>query len=101
MGWWLKRKKYWDGQGSLFNVLVASSTIDIFPATLVILGIPYLLTLPLWLYSLLIAGNAIKGATNSSFGYAISGLVLWVVITFPVIVVISALAGLLSGLLSS
>ncbi|MDP3030291.1 MAG: hypothetical protein Q8O04_12555 [Deltaproteobacteria bacterium] len=95
MGWWLKRKQYWDGVGNLFNLLVAASLIDIVPAILVILGIPYLFTLPLWLYSLLVAGNAIKGATNSGLGYAVGGLILWVVIYLPVIVILSVVASLL------
>jgi len=101
IGWWLKRKNYWNGEGNLFNILVASSLIDIVPLTLAISGIPFLFIFPLDIYSLWVVGNAIKGATQSSIGYAISGLLLWTVIGFTVVGLVGALIGFLIGVPSS
>ncbi len=97
MEFWLKRKGYWNGEGSLFNVLAAASLIDIAPAIIAITGFLYapILALPLHIYSLIIAGNAIKGATNSTIGYAILGLILWIMIAMIFFIVASILISLL------
>jgi hypothetical protein len=97
MGVWLKRKGYWNGEGSLFNVLAAASLVDILSPIISIIGFPYapIIALPLQIYSLIIAGNGIKGATNSGLGYAIVGLILWAIICIVIIVVIAMLIGAL------
>ncbi len=76
--WWMKRGGRWDGLGDLFNLVAASWLIaDVLGAGLVALGIPPLFTLPLWLYSVWVGGNALSGAIpKASLGYSIGGIVL-------------------------
>ncbi|MBW1649847.1 MAG: hypothetical protein JRJ44_04060 [Deltaproteobacteria bacterium] len=95
IGWWLKKKQYWNKEGSLFNVLAAASLIDIVSAALTVCGLPLLITLPLHIYSLIVFGNAVKGATNSGLGYAILGLVLWTIVVMVIVVIIGLARGFL------
>ena len=78
LAWWLKRGGRWDGQGSLFNLVAASWLVaDVLGAGLTALGVPHLLTLPLWLYSVWVGANALSGAIPKvSLGYAIGGIVI-------------------------
>lgn len=94
MKWWMKRGQRWDGQGDLFNLIAASWLVaDALAAGLVALGVPMLLTLPLWLYSVWVTGNALSGAIpRASLGYSIGGIVLSLV---PMLL----LAGIVMGLL--
>lgn len=76
--WWMKRGGRWDGQGDLFNLVAASWLVaDTLGAGLTALGVPYLLTLPLWLYSVWVGANALSGAIpKAGLGYSIGGIVL-------------------------
>jgi hypothetical protein len=76
--WWMKRGGRWDGQGNLFNLVAASWLVaDALVAGLTALGVPPLLTLPLWLYSIWVGGNALSGAIpKASLGYSIGGIVI-------------------------
>lgn len=76
MRWWLKRDGRWNGQGALFNLVVAASAIDVLGAGLTALGVPPLFTLPIFLYSIWIGANALAGACNVSLRYALGGVVL-------------------------
>lgn len=76
--WWLKRGGRWDGQGDLFNLVAASWLVaDALGAGLTALGVPPLLTLPLWLYSVWVGANALSGAIPKvGLGYAIGGIAI-------------------------
>lgn len=76
--WWMRRGGRWDGQGDLFNLLAASWLVpDLLGAGLVALGVPSLLVLPLWLYSVWVGGNALSGAIpKAGLGYSIGGIAL-------------------------
>lgn len=76
--WWMKRGQRWDGQGNLFNLVAASWLVaDVLGAGLTALGVPALLTLPLWLYSVWVGGNALSGAIpKASLGYSIGGILI-------------------------
>lgn len=74
--WWLKRGQRWDGRGDLFNLVAASWLVaDVLGAGATALGVPPLLTFPLWLYSIWVGGNAIGSAIPCvSTAYAIGGI---------------------------
>jgi len=76
--WWLRRGARWDGQGDLFNLMAASWLVsNVLGAVLVAVGVPYLLTLPLWLYAVWVGANALSGAIpKASLGYCIGGIAL-------------------------
>lgn len=76
--WWMKRGNRWDGQGDLFNLIVASWLIaDVLGGGLTALGVPTFMTMPLWLYSVWVGGNALSGAMpKASLGYAFGGIVI-------------------------
>jgi hypothetical protein len=76
--WWLKRGQRWDGRGDLFNLVAASWLVaDVLGAGATALGVPPLLTFPLWLYSIWVGANAISSAIpRASLGYAIGGIVV-------------------------
>ena len=76
--WWMRRGGRWDGQGSLFNLVVVSWLVaDTLGAGLTALGVPPLLTAPLWLYSIWVGGNALSGAMpKASLAYSIGGIVM-------------------------
>jgi hypothetical protein len=92
--WWMKRGGRWDGQGDLFNLVAASWLVaDALGAGFMAVGVPALLTLPLWLYSIWVGGNALSGAIpKASLGYSIGGIALSLVPTL-------LLAGIVMGLL--
>jgi hypothetical protein len=93
--WWLKRGQRWDGQGDLFNLVAASWLVaDVLGAGLTALGMPPLVTLPLWFYSVWVGGNALSGAMPKvSLGYAITGILITVVLA----IVVSGLVGAVLG----
>lgn len=76
--WWMKRGQRWDGRGDLFNLVAASWLVaNVLGAGLGALGVPGLLTLPLWLYSVWVGGNALSGAIpRASLGYSMVGILL-------------------------
>jgi hypothetical protein len=76
--WWMKRGGRWDGQGDLFNLVAASWLVaSVLGAGAVALGVPPLLTLPLYLYAIWVGGNALSGAMpKASLGYSIAGIVI-------------------------
>lgn len=75
--WWMKRGQRWGGQGNLLNLVAASwLAANVLGASMVALGVPPLLTLPLWLYSVLVGANALSGAIpKASLSYSIGGIV--------------------------
>jgi hypothetical protein len=79
--WWMKRGGRWDGQGDLFNLVAAAWLVaNVLGAGLVALGVPGLLTVPLWLYSVWVGGNALSGAVpRASLAYSIGGIVIGLV----------------------
>ena len=97
--WWMKRGGRWNGDGNLFNLIAASSLVaDILGSGLVALGVPMLLTLPLWLYSVWVNANALSGAIpNASLGYSIGGILLCLI---PVTLVIMVLGAVFFGTLA-
>lgn len=92
--WWLRRGGRWDGQGHLFHLVAASWLVaDTLGAGLIALGIPTLLTLPLWLYAVWVGAQAMAGAIpKASPGYCVAGIVIGLV---PAML----LSGLVFGLL--
>lgn len=82
--WWMRRGGRWDGQGDLFNLVAASWLVpDVLGTGLVALGVPSLLTLPLWLFSIWVAANALSGAIpRASLGYCIGGIAIGAVPVF-------------------
>lgn len=76
--WWLKRGQRWDGQGDLFNLIAASWLVaDVLGTGLSALGVPGLVVMPLWFYSVWVGGNALNGAIpNASLGYCITGIIV-------------------------
>lgn len=98
--WWMQRGQRWDGRGELFNLLVAAWLItSVLGAGLVALGVPHLLTLPLYLYSLWVGGNALSNAIpKASLGYSIVGILISMVPGLLISAVITGLALLLAVL---
>ncbi|WP_250961322.1 hypothetical protein [Serpentinimonas maccroryi] len=96
--WWMQRGQRWDGRGELFNLLVAAWLItSVLGAGLVALGVPHLLTLPLYLYSLWVGGNALSNAIpKASLGYSIVGILISMVPGLLISAVITGLALLLA-----
>lgn len=88
--WWIDRGGRWDGHGNLFNLIAASWLVaDILCAGLVAFGLPILLTLPLWLYSVWVSANALSGAIpKASLGYSIGGIMLSFIPVMLVILVV-------------
>jgi hypothetical protein len=76
--WWMRRSGRWNGQGDLFNLVAAAWLVaDTLSAAITALGVPALFTLPLWLYSVWVGGNALSGAMpKASLGYSITGIVI-------------------------
>jgi len=99
--WWLKRGGRWDGQGDLFNLVAASWLVtDTLGAGLVALGVPHLLTLPLWLYSVWVGANALAGAIpKASLGYSIGGILIGLIPALLVTGVLFAAFGIVLALL--
>ncbi|MCX7098629.1 MAG: hypothetical protein NTV43_12085 [Methylococcales bacterium] len=84
--WWLKRGGRWDGQGNLFNLIVAASAIDMLAVVLTIAGAEQLLFVaPVWIYSVWIAAAALKGACHTTMPYTVAGVLLAMV---PAIIVV-------------
>ncbi|MDO4230554.1 MAG: hypothetical protein Q4D19_00295 [Lautropia sp.] len=82
--WWLKRGGRWDGQGSLLNLLVASTLVtNLFSLVGILLGWPMIVLMPLWLYGIWVNANAISGAIpGAGLGYSIAGLCISVALAF-------------------
>lgn len=96
--WWLKRGGRWNGQGDLFNLVAASWLVaDALGAGLTALGIPPLLTLPLWLYSIWVGAQAMESAMpRVTLGYAMGGIAMGLV---PAILASGLVFGLLAAVL--
>lgn len=97
--WWLKRGGRWDGQGNLFNLAAASWLLaDVLGAGLTLLGVPPLLSLPLWLYSIWVGGNALSGAIpRASLSYSMGGIGLSLI---PALLAAGVLMGVLGAALA-
>ena len=93
--WWMKLGGRWDGQGDLFNLVAASWLVaDVLGAGLVAMGVPSLLTFPLWLYSVWVGCIALAGAVpKASRAYCLSGIA----IGFIPALLVSGLAMTLGG----
>ncbi len=101
LAWWMKRGGRWEGQGDLFNLVAASWLVaDVLGAGLTALGVPGLLTLPLWLYSVGVGGNALSGAIpKASLGYSIGGIVIGLIPAMLAAMVLFALLGIALAML--
>ncbi len=99
--WWMKRGGRWDGQGDLFNLVAASWLVaDTLGAGLTALGVPYLLTLPLWLYSVWVGANALSGAIpKAGLGYSIGGIVVGLIPAMLATGVLFAVLGIVMAML--
>jgi len=97
---WLPRGGRWDKRGDLVNLVAASWLIaDALGAGLTVLGVPPLLTLPLWLYSVYVGAKAMTSAIPQvSMGYAIAGIAIGLV---PASVVSGLVFVLFAGLLGT
>lgn len=76
MRWWMRAGGRWDGQGKLFNLLVASSLfVSVLCAALAAVETPALLIFALQLYAIWVEGNALSGAIpKASVLYSICGM---------------------------
>lgn len=94
--WWLQRAQRWDGKGDLIKLSAASWLVpDLLGAGLVALGIPALLTLPLWLYSIWVGANAVSGAIpRVSLGYALTGLIIGLIPAMLTMILIGVASGI-------
>ncbi|MDO4682461.1 MAG: hypothetical protein Q4B17_06685 [Lautropia sp.] len=94
--WWVKRNGRWDGDGDIFNLLAAVWLVpDALAAGLTILGLPPLVGMALWLYSVWVAGHALDSAIpRVSLGYAILGVLISVVLMSLIMLVASVGMGL-------
>lgn len=99
--WWMKRGGRWDGQGNLYNLVAASWMVaDTLGAGLTALGLPSLLTLPLWLYSVWVGANALSGAIpKASLGYSIGGIVIGLIPAMLATGVVFAVLGIVLAML--
>ena len=100
--WWLKRDGRWDGRGDLFNLVAASWLVtDALCIGLESLGVSFPLIVPLWLYSIWVAGNALSGAVPKvSLGYAIGGVVISLIPAILLIGLLFAVFGFVLTLLA-
>lgn len=94
--WWMRRGVRWDGQGDLLNLVAASWLVpDLLGAGLVALGVPALLVLPLWLYSVWVGANALSGAIpRASLGYSLGGIAIGILLTLLLYGVFGTVAAL-------
>lgn len=94
--WWLQPGGTWDGQGNLFNLVAASWLVaDALGAGLTALGVPPLLTLPLWLYSVWVGAQAMESAiTKASLGYCIAGIAIGLVLAIMASGLVFAVVGM-------
>lgn len=99
--WWMKRGGRWDGRGDLFNLVAASWLIaDTLVSGLVALGLPALLTLPLWLYSVWIGAVALSGGIpRASRGYSVGGIIIGQIPIGVAIGIISLALGIVAAML--
>ena len=79
--WWMKRGDRWDGEGDMFNLIAASwLVIDLIVYAASILGAPGFIVMPLSIYTIWVAGNALSGAIpKASLGYSIGGVILAII----------------------
>lgn len=92
MRWWLKRGQRWNGDGPLFRLIVAASAIDLFTGGLTALGVPGLFILPLFLYSIWVAAQAMGSAFGVSLRYSIAGILLSFI---PIMLAVMGMSALL------
>lgn len=99
--WWMKRGGRWDGHGDRFNLVAASWLVaDTLGAALIALGVPPLLTMPLWLYSVWVGANALSGAIpKASLGYSIGGIVISLIPAMLAAMVVFAALGFVLAML--
>ncbi|MDO4681374.1 MAG: hypothetical protein Q4B17_01100 [Lautropia sp.] len=95
MRWWMKRGGRWDGRGDLFNLMAAAwFVVNLVGCALSLLGVPMILLMPIWLFSIWVLGNALSGAIpKASLGYSIVGILLAGVPVTLVMLVLAALFG--------
>ena len=79
--WWMKRGDRWDGEGDMFNLIAASwLVIDLIVYAASMLGAPGFIVMPLSIYTIWVAGNALSGAIpKASLGYSIVGVILAII----------------------
>lgn len=94
--WWARRGGRWDGEGDLFNLLAAAWLVpDALAAGSTIVGLPPVLGMALWLYSVWVAGHALSSAIpRVSLGYSIAGVLISVVLMTVLMLLASVGMGL-------
>jgi len=94
--WWLQRGQRWDGKGDLINLSAASWLVpDLLGAGLIAMGVPALLALPLWLYSIWVGANAISAAIpRVSLSYAIAGIFIGLIPAMLTLILLGVVAGM-------
>lgn len=81
--WWLERGERWNGEGNLFALVVLASAIDILYPLGSQLGLP-IVSIALFVYSLVVIVFALSKGVGVSRGYALAGVLL---ATVPAIIV--------------
>lgn len=76
--WWMQRGGRWDGQGDLFNLLVAAELVmNMLLSGWAAASMPMAWTVPMALYALWVICNALSGAIpQASRAYSLGGLLL-------------------------
>lgn len=94
--WWVKRGGRWDGNGDIFNLLAAAWLVpDALAAGGMMLGMPPVVGMAMWLYSVWVAAHALESAIpRVSLGYAIAGVLISVVLMSLVVFMASIGMGL-------
>lgn len=98
--WWMKRGGRWDGRGDMFNLLVASTlVVNILCMGLFAIGMPVVLAVVPWLYSIWVTGNALSGAIpKASLAYSIGGLFAYMLVSLVIGLLLVLLVGIGLGL---
>lgn len=98
---WMKRDGRWDGQGNLFNLVATSWLVaDLLGIGLTAMGVPPLLTLLLWLYSVWVGANALSSAIpKASIGYSIGGIAVGLIPAILVTILVYTALGVVLAML--
>jgi hypothetical protein len=97
--WWMQRGQRWNGEGKLFNLMVASWLIpDGLASLFTAMGAAVWSVLPLWFYSIWVGVKALNNAMPSaSLGYTFAGISLATLLAGFVATAVSILLMVLLG----
>lgn len=91
--WWLERGNRWNGEGNLFALIVLASAIDLLSPLGRVLGLP-VLSIVLFIASLIVIVIAISRGLGVSRGYALAGVLLATVPALAVMLFVGFLLGM-------